>query len=327
MKPTSLLNSKSITANSFWLNSIIVVFISFISINSYASHPSNSSIPLLIDSEKLQSYLKEPKQNTVLIDLRTNKEYLKGHIPSSINIPYDSFNRSIQKVKGFLLAPLDFQELMEKNGIQQTDHLIFYSDKTVLESTRTYWAFDFYGHKKLTVLDGGITAWAKNGGTIEKGVNKLKPSQYEVTIHPEKFASKFKTAMATKQSNSYLIDARPPAEYNGKESKTDQFGHIPTAVNLPWPTLVEPSEKPPSKDSFFRYLPLNELEKKFENVPEDKKLILYCNGGKESSVIYFGLKLLGRDAALYDGSWFEWSSDKSLPIESPTKGDQVESRE
>ncbi|HHT00827.1 MAG TPA: hypothetical protein ENK73_08245, partial [Thiomicrospira sp.] len=139
MKPTSLLNSKSITANSFWLNSIIVVFISFISINSYASHPSNSSIPLLIDSEKLQSYLKEPKQNTVLIDLRTNKEYLKGHIPSSINIPYDSFNRSIQKVKGFLLAPLDFQELMEKNGIQQTDHLIFYSDKTVLESTRTYW--------------------------------------------------------------------------------------------------------------------------------------------------------------------------------------------
>ncbi|MEA3404144.1 MAG: rhodanese-like domain-containing protein, partial [Pseudomonadota bacterium] len=177
----------------------------------------------------------------------------------------------------------------------------------------------------LSVLDGGLKAWQKVGGKIEIQPNTLEPSTYQVSIQPKKFASKFKTLMATKQENTLIVDARPEQEYQGLESRTDQFGHIPTAINLPWKQLVEPSDKPPTEESYFRYKTLNKLQEQFEIIPENKKIILYCNGGRESSVLYFGLKLLGREAALYDGSWFEWSSDKSLPKTSPVKRGQNES--
>ncbi len=210
---------------------------------------------------------------------------------------------------------------MEKKGIQLDDHLVLYSDKTVLDSTRIYWSFDFYGHEQLSVLNGGLRAWQKHGRKTETEIVTLPTSTYQVAIHPSKFASKFKTLMATKQKYTYIVDARPAEEYQGKISKTDQFGHIPTASNFPWKQLVEPSDNPPTEESYFQYLSREKLQEQLKSIPQDKQVILYCNGGRESSVLYFGLKLLGREAALYDGSWFEWSSDKSLPITSPYKPD------
>jgi thiosulfate/3-mercaptopyruvate sulfurtransferase len=40
-----------------------------------------------------------------------------------------------------------------------------------------------------------------------------------------------------------------------------------------------------------------------------------CGSGITASVLLFGLHLLGKDAALYDGSWSEWGADASTPKE------------
>ena len=299
--------------------SLFLLLFSLISFNTAANSSHSLDIPILVDSQWVQSHFIKKNKQIVILDLRTREDYLKGHIPNAINIPFAEFNRSINKVKGFLITPLSFQDLMEQKGIKPTDHLVLYSDKTILDATRIYWSFDFYGHQKLSVLNGGLVAWQKDIGTTEVKPNTLKPSKYVVSIHPQKFASKFKTTMATRQSNTYLIDARPSEEYNGLKSKTDVFGHIPSAQNLPWKHLVKSSETPAKEDSYFQYLSIGELDEKFKDAPQDANIIVYCNGGKEASVLYFGLKLLGREAALYDGSWFEWSTDKSLPITAPNK--------
>jgi len=298
---------------------LFLLLFSLISFNTHANPPHSSTNPILIDSQWVKKHFIKKDKQIVILDLRSREAYLKGHIPSAINIPFSEFNRSINKVKGFLINPLSFQELMEQNGIKPTDHLVLYSDKTVLDATRVYWSFDFYGHQKLSVLNGGLVAWQRDIGITEVKPNTLEPSEYVVSIDPQKFASKFKTAMATQQSNTYLIDARPSEEYNGLKSKTDVFGRIPSSQNLPWKQLVKPSETPAKEDSYFQYLSIGELDEQFKDAPLDANIIVYCNGGKESSVLYFGLKLLGREAALYDGSWFEWSSDKSLPIIPPNK--------
>ncbi|WEJ62096.1 sulfurtransferase [Thiomicrorhabdus lithotrophica] len=319
MSISTKLTNSSAPKNLNLSKSLFLLLFCLISFNVHANSIHSAANPILVDSQWVQNnFIKKDKQ-IVILDLRSREAYLKGHIPSSINIPFTNFNRSINKVKGFLIAPLSFQDLMEKNGIKPTDHLVLYSDKTVLDATRVYWSFDFYGHQKLSVLKGGLAAWKRDIGTTEVRLNTLKPSKYVVSIHPEKFASKFKTAMATQQSNTYLIDARPSEEYNGLKSKTDVFGRIPSSQNLPWKQLVKSSETPAKEDSYFQYLSIGELDEQFKDAPLDANIIVYCNGGKESSVVYFGLKLLGREAALYDGSWFEWSSDKSLPITPPNK--------
>jgi thiosulfate/3-mercaptopyruvate sulfurtransferase len=43
-------------------------------------------------------------------------------------------------------------------------------------------------------------------------------------------------------------------------------------------------------------------------------VIVYCRTGMDASVPYFVLRSLGYDVSLYDGSFVEWSRDRSLPV-------------
>ena len=38
-----------------------------------------------------------------------------------------------------------------------------------------------------------------------------------------------------------------------------------------------------------------------------KKIVSYCEIGEQASYAYFMARYLGYDAAMYDGSWSEWS--------------------
>jgi thiosulfate/3-mercaptopyruvate sulfurtransferase len=53
-----------------------------------------------------------------------------------------------------------------------------------------------------------------------------------------------------------------------------------------------------------------------EGITPDKAIIAYCNGGLESSHVYFAVHdLLGYPRVrVYDGSFTEWSERLELPI-------------
>ncbi|KRT60270.1 sulfurtransferase, partial [endosymbiont of Ridgeia piscesae] len=61
--------------------------------------------------------------------------------------------------------------------------------------------------------------------------------------------------------------------------------------------------------------PLSELRALYAGIGQNKRIITYCNRGKQSALTYFVLRQLGYEAAAYDGAWFEWSNDSTLPIE------------
>ena len=275
---------------------------------------------LLISPQHLQAQLNTHR----IIDLRTPDKYQTGHIPHAINIPFAKFNRTKNGVKGFVISPQQFQTLMEQHGIKNSDPLILYSDWAYLEAARIYWVFDLYGHRKIQVLNGGIQAWKKQNLPLETTANTLPPSHYLVEIHPQKLATKLQTLIAAKGApNFVLVDARPTDQYQGKTSLTDRKGHIPKAINLPWYDLVQNRD---AKDGYQHeekatqmvdWQQLQQKLKQLTQLPKDKKIIVYCNGGMESAILYMALKQLHRDASLYDGSWFEWSKDPKLPVVTP----------
>jgi thiosulfate/3-mercaptopyruvate sulfurtransferase len=55
---------------------------------------------------------------------------------------------------------------------------------------------------------------------------------------------------------------------------------------------------------------------KSAGVTPDRQIITYCGRGYAASCGLLALRSLGyRNVRLYDGSWTEWSADKSLPVE------------
>lgn len=103
-----------------------------------------------------------------------------------------------------------------------------------------------------------------------------------------------------------LWDVRSPERYRGDEEPIDpKAGHIPGARNLP---ATEAQES----DGTFKSP--DELKKVFPAVkPGDA---VYCGSGITASQALLAMHVAGINGVkLYPGSWSDWISDDSRPVE------------
>ena len=84
----------------------------------------------------------------ILVDVRTAEEYESGHIQDAVN--FDFYSESFQN---------DILTLDKSSSI------ILYC-RTQNRSTKTANYLKENGYKDITVLEGGITSWVKNGNDL-----------------------------------------------------------------------------------------------------------------------------------------------------------------
>ena len=107
-----------------------------------------------------------------------------------------------------------------------------------------------------------------------------------------------------------LIDGRGTDRFRGENETLDPVaGHIPGARSLPSLSNV-------GKDG--RYLPAEDLRKKFETVLEGcaaERHISYCGSGVTACHNLLAMQHAGLEAGrLYPGSWSEWITDPQRPV-------------
>jgi len=287
---------------------ITVVFLSHITQAETATYLLGADAQterLLVDMEWLNHHKND--SNLVILDVRTEKQYLEGHIPNAINLPVDkTFS---QKKPKNLVAPVStIQDLFSNAGIDHTQNVVIYDQGSFLDAGRIFWILEAHGHRRSALLGSGFNAWEMNQLPISFNSKTPEARTFIPSIQPERIATKLHTLLAIEDKNKIIIDARAPEEFLGLKSSTKRFGHIPNAINIP----IEQNFK--HMDRIENLHNIGELKRMFKDVNKDKKIIAYCNRGKQSSLTYFILRQLGIDAAHYDGSWLEWGNDLDLPI-------------
>lgn len=263
---------------------------------------------LLVSTGWLAAHLNDP--DVRVIDVRGANQYGSGHIPGARNLPVARLDDPTHPIRGMLVGPERFSVTVGNLGVRSTDHVVLYDAQGYLQAARVFWAFDFYGQARLSILEGGLTQWQAEGRPLSTDPVPAAAVEYKAMPHPERVATKDDVLARLDDPSAVLLDVRSPAEYTGDMVQAMRGGHIPGAVNLEFTLAM--SGDPPT-----RLKSPDELRELYATVgaTPDKEVVTYCQGGVRAAHTYFVLRLLGYDRVRnYDGSWGEWGNDPSTPV-------------
>jgi thiosulfate/3-mercaptopyruvate sulfurtransferase len=264
---------------------------------------------LLTTPDQLQQKLGRP--DLCIIDTRTAQEFCQGHIPGAVH--FDLFGISIidttpAPLKAFMWMML---HLFELRGVNHEKEVVVYEENSGMRAARALWFLEYFGHLRLSLLDGGIQAWRKSGHELTAAASAPKAAQFK---HEEKaaiLATVDDLHKSLGRNEVKILDTRSEAEYMGRNVRAARGGAIPGAVHLEWTQNLDPEGK---------FKPDEELKSMYRNlgVTPDKEIVAYCQGGYRSSHSYLALRLIGYPKVRnYIGSWKEWGDRLDLPIEKP----------
>jgi len=252
------------------------------------------------------SWLKQHYQNpsVLLIDSRNPDDYLQGHIPGAVNLPTEEIIRSKQANSGADSLNL-LRKLINSAGLHGDLKAVIYGSD--LKSTAyLLWLFQAYGHVDAVFIQESFDSWVAAKMPVENGQTIKQSAEFIPMPDKSRIATKFNTRVAALGAKRTIVDVRSQDQFYGREGNTGKKGHIPSAMNIPI-------------DSFFldngQLKSLSSLKQLFYRLNKRIPVIVYSNYGRNSALAYVVLSELGYKVSNYQGGWYDWSNDHTLPTE------------
>ena len=275
-----------------------------------------STPPPLVSTEWLASQYSNP--NVVVLDCRWylkpfdgrdgRTEYERSHVPGARYVSWadDLADPACGSLN--MLAPAErFAAAMEALGVGDDTFVVTYDDHHVPVAARVWWSLRVYGHTRVAVLDGGLTAWTAEGRPVESGASpSIEPgtATFSPQFDQSLYATKHDVLEAVRSGNARLVDARMDVAF------TAASGHIPGSSRMTGLGFLADGEHWRSPEASLQRLAEAHLD-------DDRETILYCGGGVAATGALLGWTLAGRggNVRVYDGSWGEWEQDPDTPKE------------
>ena len=105
----------------------------------------------------LSHNVKGQTENLLIVDTRPFSDYLKGHIPSAINLDLMQFHWLDTSITGIKQFNRQSRFLLSNLGIQNKEKVIFYDDTSGPTAARGLWLLLYFSYKEVAILDGGFS--------------------------------------------------------------------------------------------------------------------------------------------------------------------------
>ncbi len=274
---------------------------------------------LLATPEAVKANIGKP--DWVVVDCRSLKDYIKGHIPGAISLGNKCSSALRDATSRMFRDPSRYEKLLGKVGIGNDTHVVFYHGDmgTLTSATVAFWVLEQLGHDKVQVLNGGLDAWRKAGNRLESKPTIKKAVSFKAEPIASRYAATDEILEIAKgqASGVQLIDSRTDNEFKGKDVRAIRGGHVPnvTIQISHKDTLAQRKNSKTGKMERVAYFDPDEVENAFGSLDKSKRTIAYCQTGTRSTMTYLQLRLAGfADPANWDESWRVWGSQLEYPV-------------
>ncbi|MEE2034125.1 sulfurtransferase [Rhodococcus chondri] len=267
------------------------------------------SDPVLITTSELAELI-DSGRSPVLLDVRWalgdeqgRDRFHEGHIPGAVFVDLDAELADPPTPKEGrhpLPAIVRLQDCARRWGISGAETVVAYDATGGLAAARAWWLLRWAGLTTVRLLDGGLPAWIAGGHPVAAGPGGQRHPG-TVTLQPGHMKTVDIDTVAGLPSHGTLLDARAAERYRGEEEPVDRrAGHIPGAVSAPTTDNLR-------EDGSFR--PADQLAARFAALGVTGDVAVYCGSGVTAAHEIAALAIAGIDAALFPGSWSQWSAD------------------
>lgn len=260
--------------------------------------------------------LMESGRRTVLLDVRWalgdpygHAHFRQGHIPGAVyvDLPTELADPADpQRGRHPLPSTSDFQGRARAWGLNDGDTVVTYDDAGGTSAARLWWMLRDAGLRSVFLLDGGLAAWRAAGQPLAQ--DEQRPVPGRVVLGHGHMPTITADAAAGWPETGILLDARAGERYRGEVEPVDpRPGHIPGAVSAPTAGNISAGGN---------FLPAETLRKRFDGLglEPDSRVAVYCGSGVTAAHQIAALEIAGFTAALYPGSYSEWSNNAANPV-------------
>ena len=266
----------------------------------------------LVSLDWLDKHLRDPK--VVVIHAAAQKgDYDAGHIPGARWLAWQAYTTALNGQTTELPSVAALDSALEAIGVSDDSHVVI-SGGPIQTSARLFFTLEYFGLPRVSMLDGGIDAWRESGRPLEQAAPNA--TRGSLTLRPVATRLVDAAWLAANLENPAVavLDARVPEFYHGLYTggNNPRPGRVPGARNIPFTWLT---------GELTAFRSPNKLAALFAKagVSKGTRVVTYCHVGMQATVLYLAARILGYDAALYDGSFEEWSKRTEFPVQTTNK--------
>jgi len=199
---------------------------------------------------------------------------------------------------------------LEAIGVTDQSRIII-SGGPLVNTARLYFTLDYFGlGTRTSLLDGGIEAWREERRPLSTTEPVVAPGSVTLARSPARLvdAAWIVNHTDAPTSNVKVIDARAPEFFAGTSAGNyPRAGRLPMASNLPFTWMT---------GALTRFRDRMTLERLLRRagVGRGDTVVTYCHIGMQASVVFLAARVMGYEAAVYDGSFEDWSRRRDLPV-------------